>query len=126
VIVKGHRTFKYLPVFGKSFYPHWSVDRSDLKPLADFLATDMFGADYNPETGVIEFEHSRGQLKPEIAQPSAQELRKPSVRFFLQKNPNYQIGHELVCLCELEQSNMKPFTRRLAARSQYLGLVESA
>lgn len=34
VIIKGHRTYKYLPTFGKSFYPHWSVDRSDLKPLA--------------------------------------------------------------------------------------------
>jgi hypothetical protein len=35
VIMKGHRTYKFLPTFGKSFYPHWSIDRSDLKPLAD-------------------------------------------------------------------------------------------
>ena len=32
LIVKGHRTFRYLPAFAKSFWPHWSIDRSDLKP----------------------------------------------------------------------------------------------
>lgn len=124
VIIKGHRTFKYLPTFGKSFYPHWSIDRSDLKPLADFLATDMFGEHYNPETGVVEFEISRGHLKPGIAEPSEQEMCKPAVRFFLEKNPNYRIGHELVCLCELEQDNMKSFTRRLATRKQYHDVVK--
>jgi len=43
LIVKGHRTFKYLPTFTKSFYPHWSIDRSDLKPLLDCLANEKFG-----------------------------------------------------------------------------------
>ena len=56
LLVKGHRTFRYLPVFGKSFYPHWSVDRDDLRPLADALALEMFPDDYNPATGVVEFE----------------------------------------------------------------------
>jgi hypothetical protein len=124
VIIKGHRTFKYLPAFGKSFYPHWSNERADLKPLADYLAADMFSDAYNPDTGVVEYEHSRGQLKADIAEPTEAELQKPSVRFFLNRNPNYRIGHELVCLCELEQSNMKSFTRRLATRHCYNELVE--
>ncbi len=126
VIIKGHRTYKYLPAFGKSFYPHWSIDRSDLKPLADYLAVDLFGDDYNPATGIIEFDRSHGYLKMEIAEPSKEELQKPSVRFFLEKNPNYRIGHELVCLCELEQANMKSFTRRLAKKNQCNELVEPA
>jgi hypothetical protein len=59
LLVKGHRTFRYLPVFGKSFYPHWSFDRSDLRPLADALALELCPDDYNPRTGVMEFS-SRG------------------------------------------------------------------
>lgn len=113
VIVKGHRTFKYLPVFGRSFWPHWSIDRSDLKPLADALATERFGADYNAERGVVEFARSRGQLKPELTAPTPEELLKDSVRFFLERNPGYRQGHELVCLCEMEERNMKPLTLRL-------------
>jgi hypothetical protein len=113
LLVKGHRTFRYLPVFGKSFYPHWSIDRSDLKPLADALAADMFGGDYNPTTGVVEFERSRGHLKPDFALPTGSELDREGVRFFLERNPGFQRGHELVCLCEVEEHNMKPLTLRL-------------
>ena len=113
LLVKGHRTFRYLPVFGKSFFPHWSADRSDLKPLADALALDMFPDDYNPATGVVEFAQSRGHLKPHLALPTAEELDREGVRFFLERNPGYQRGHELVCLCEMEEHNMKALTLRL-------------
>jgi hypothetical protein len=113
LIVKGHRTYKYLPVFGKSFYPHWSMDRSDLKPLADNLAQKKFGTDYNPTTGVVEFHLSKGHLKPDLALPSEEEKSKDAVRFFLERNPNYLHGHELVCLCEITEENMKPLTRRI-------------
>jgi hypothetical protein len=117
LLVKGHRTFRYLPVFGKSFYPHWSVDRSDLKPLADSLAMERFPGDYNPATGVVEFRQSRGHLKPDLALPSLQDLDKEGVRFFLERNPGFQRGHELVCVCEIETHNMKPLTLRLFRRS---------
>lgn len=117
VILKGHRTFKFLPAFGKSFYPHWSIDRSDLKPLVDALAVQKFGSDYNPETGIVEFAESRGHLNPDIAHPTESEKTRDSVRFFLEKNPNYLRGHELVCLCEISEQNMKPLTKRIFRRS---------
>jgi len=117
VILKGHRTFKFLPAFGKSFYPHWSIDRSDLKPLVDALASQKFGSDYNPQTGIVEFAESRGHLNPDIAYPTENEKAKDSVRFFLEKNPNYLRGHELVCLCEISEQNMKPLTKRIFRRS---------
>jgi hypothetical protein len=113
LLVKGHRTFKYLSVFGKSFYPHWQLDRSDLKPLADQLATAKFGNAYSPLTGVVEFPESRGHLKQRIAHPTPEELTKPATQFFLRRNPAYLRGHELVCICELELSNMKPLTARV-------------
>lgn len=116
LIVKGHRTFKYLPVFGKSFYPHWAIDRTDLKPLADELAQQKFGVDYNPLTGVVEFSESKGHLMDDIALPTEEEKTKPSVQFFLQRNPNYLKGHELVCLCEISEPNMKPLTKRIFAK----------
>ncbi len=113
LLVKGHRTFRYLPVFGRSFYPHWSIDRSDLKPLLDSLAIAMYSTDYNPASGVIEFKQSRGHLKPDIAMPAPDELDREGVRFFLERNPGFERGHELVCLCEVEEPNMKPLTLRL-------------
>ena len=113
VIVKGHRTFKYLPTFGKSFHPHWSEPRTDLKLLADTLAKEKFGDVYNAETGVVEFTESQGHLREAIAYPTEEEMTKASVQFFLKANPHYLQGHELVCLCELDEHNMKPLTKRI-------------
>jgi hypothetical protein len=116
VIIKGHRTYKFLPAFGRSFYPHWSIDRSDLKPLADALATGKFGSAYSPDTGVVSFGESHGHLNPKFAYPSEEEKTKEAVRFFLEKNPGYIHGDELVCLCEISEGNMRPLTRRIFRR----------
>jgi hypothetical protein len=121
LLVKGHRTFRYLPVFGKSFHPHWEIDRSDLKPLADALASELFAGEYNAASGVVEFDRSRGHLKPELAQPLETELEREGVRFFLERNPGYRRGHELVCLCEVEEANMKPLTLRLFRKVAHVG-----
>jgi hypothetical protein len=118
LLVKGHRTFLYLPVFGRSFWPHWQQDRSDLKPLADFLAGERFPDHYNPDTGVIEFPVSRGHLKPELAEPDDHQRQRPEVEFFVRKNPGFGQGHELVCLCEIEEPNMRPLARRLFLRDR--------
>ena len=81
LLVKGHRTFKYLSVFSKSFHPHWQLERPDLKLLADRLAYERFRSEYNSRTGVVEFSQSRGHLKSAIASPTARELARPDTRF---------------------------------------------
>ncbi len=118
LVVKGHRTYRYLSVYCRSFYPHWSIDRSDLKPLVDELAETRFGSAYNRETGVVEFNPSQGHLNPVMACPNANHLEKPEVRFFLERNPGYVAGHELVCLSELHPQNLKPLARRVFSRGQ--------
>jgi len=117
LIVKGHRTYRYLPAFALKFHPHWSEQCDSMKSLADSLASDKFGTDYDPEKGIIAFPESRGQLKGNYAHPTADEQSKQAVQFFLQRNPGYLEGHEMVCLCELSEHNLKPLTRRVFRRS---------
>lgn len=116
LIVKGHRTYRYLPAFSYNFHPHWSQDSGDLKFLADALAVEKFGADYNPDKGVVAFAESRGHLKEAYAHPTADERSKRAVDFFMRRNPGYLRGHEMVCLCELSEQNLKPLTRRIFRR----------
>jgi hypothetical protein len=52
-------------------------------------------------------------LRPKWAAPSERERRREDVDFFLRRNPNYVDGDELVCLCHLSLSNMRPYARRL-------------
>lgn len=115
LLVKGHRTYRFLPAFARAFHPDFRGENAPLKEFADRLALDKFGDGYNSRTGVVEFEKSMGNLKEEIAFPTARELRNPDVRFFLQRNPGYLEGHELVCLCEIAPHNLKPFARRIFA-----------
>ena len=112
LIVKGHRTFRYMPAFVHSFYPHWSYRRDDLKAFVDYLARDKFAQAYDEELGIIHFPTSQGELKSDYATASPRELKHPAVAFFLERNPNYSQGDELVCICEIKEQNFKPLTKR--------------
>ena len=113
LLVKGHRTYRFLPSFVLKYHPNPDNEHTDLKKLADKLACDKFGADYNSCTGVVEFETSQGNLKEEVAHPTERELNNHAVKFFLKKNPGYLRGHELVCICPICTDNLKPFARRI-------------
>ena len=112
--VKGHRTYRYLPAFGLRFVPDWrGAPDPVLEDLKDEVAARYFGAAYRRDSGIVRHECSLGHLAPEWAAVSAREARRPDVRYFLERNPGYAEGDELVCLCELTPGNMRPLTRRL-------------
>jgi hypothetical protein len=114
LIVKGHRTYRYLPAFGLNFVPNWrETGDTRLHKLKDAIARSLFGAAYDAPSGVVHFEHSLGHLATELAAITPREAARADVRFFLENNPGYVQGDELVCLCELKPENMRPLTRRL-------------
>jgi hypothetical protein len=113
LLSKGHRTYRYLHVFARTYFPSETTSPPELAALADYLARDLFPHDYNPATGLIEFRSPRGQLRPEFAEPRDDERGRAGVNYFLTRNPGYRQGHELVCVCDLDENNMKPMTLRL-------------
>jgi hypothetical protein len=114
LIVKGHRTYRYLPAFGIKFVPDWrGIEDSRLMNLRDSVARARFGEAYDAETGLVRHAHPQGHLAAEYADISERELKRVDVRYFLERNPGHAQGDELVCLCELGADNMRPLTRRL-------------
>lgn len=112
LIVKGHRTYRYLSAFARRFIPHWSEpEPAGWRRLLDALAQGRFGDAYS--NGVVRFADSHGHLAPELAEVSERERARPDVRLFLERNPGYVEGHELACLCELSQENLRPIARRV-------------
>lgn len=113
LISKGHRTYRYLSAFSRVFYPALQRETPDrIRELMAFLATDRFGDAYDPVGGVLRFSEPQGRLRSDYAQVSGAHRRLPEVEFFLQRNPGYVHGEELVCLCELEADNLQPIARR--------------
>lgn len=114
LLCSGCRTYKYLPTFFKSFFPCAGEEDGMMSKVADTLATEKFGSDYHPDTGLVIFSHSQERLREGLAEVEPNQMSNPHVKYFLEKNPEYHQGHELVCLTELCRENFKPsILRRL-------------
>lgn len=118
LIVKGHRTYRFLSAFAYRYVPHHAqaADATQVA-LRDALAIEKFGVAFDPTTSVARFATPQGRLNDSLAEIPAQHRRLPEVTYFLERNPGYARGEELVCLCELDASNMKPMARRVFASS---------
>jgi len=114
LIVKGHRTFRYLPAFAREFFPHWKRHTPvHLAALMNKLAHERFGAAFDAASGVVRYQESQGHLAGDIAEASEREAGRDDVSFFFRRNSGYRNGDELVCLCELSAENLRPLARRL-------------
>lgn len=112
LISKGHRTYRYLPLFARRFHPHPESHEPILERFAGEIAGKMFGAAWRAEEGVIRFGESAGHLREEL---DAMRDANRWVDFFKERNPGYLRGDELVCLTEMSEGNL-----RRGARAAFL------
>lgn len=113
LIVKGHRTYRYLQLFSQNYYPRYNVETPhEIQEMIDYLASRRFREDYDPNKGLVYFSGPRSFLNPDLAAIPEKDNKRPEVQFFLSKNPNYAQGDEMVCLCKLSQSNLTRLSRK--------------
>lgn len=118
LISKGYRTYLYLPLFFREFYPQRDGEANgDFQHLLHALATEKFGDAYDMATCVARFPESFGQLAPELADVPVSRRDDPDVRFFLDRNPGYACGDELACLAEVSLENMHGMAHRWLKRA---------
>jgi len=114
LISKGFRTYLYLPVFYHEFWPRY--DRAtppSAQRIMDALANIKWPRYYQASFGLLQFPSSLGNLKSEIADIPAGRMEDPNVKFFLERNPTFLQGTELVCLAPISLENTKSIGRRL-------------
>ncbi len=113
LISSGYKTYRYLPLFFREFYPSYErITPPHVKRLLDRLGQLKFGDEYNATRGVIRLAHS-APLQAGVAEISAQRLKDPHVSFFAQANPGHERGDELACLAELTRANLTPAGTRM-------------
>ncbi len=114
LIVKGHRTYRYLSAFCHDYYPaHDKPVPQYTQGLMNQLAQEHFGINYNSSRGIVSFQKPHGHLRESWSQIAKNVKKRAEVQYFLDRNPNYERGDELVCLCELSQENLKPHAQRI-------------
>ncbi len=114
LISKGWRTYKVLPFFFREFTPkHDTITSIRDKAVMDTFGSVKYPREYNPDKGLIMFSRETQRLIPgsiDALPPSNPDLH---VRFFLEKNPTYLSGTELVCVGSVQIGNFAPPLIRL-------------
>jgi hypothetical protein len=111
LISKGIRTYRYLPVFFREYYPHHRVDTPQKhQSIMDSVARKLFADAYVQDRGIIAMENGQ-YLKGEfIPQPN---LANEVEAFYYKMNPGHAIGEELVCLAALRADNVCDHIKRV-------------
>lgn len=119
LITKGFRTYRYLPVYFREFFPrHDQPTPADMQAALNAAARWLFDGRYDPAAGVIAAHGGHDSLTAEMAAVPGGRRRDPHVAFFLARNPGYADGDELACLTRIAPSNFGPAIHRLLARSR--------
>lgn len=117
LISSGYRTYRFLPLFFRNFYPKF--DQPALPGLIrtmDAFALLKFGAEYDLDSRTIRLTRPT-PLKPGVGEIDERRLRNPHVAFFAASNPGYARGDNLVCIAELSDSNLTRAGRRILGGS---------
>jgi len=115
LISSGYKTYRFLSVFYKTFYPHYACPTPpDIQALMHHLASQRFGDDYLPELGVVRFKVGATPLRDGVAAVTDERLHDPHVAHYIRMNPHHDQGDELVCITRVHPDNFTAAGRRMA------------
>ena len=114
LISKGIKTYMYLPTYFKKFSPKADYTENEMeKKIKDIYAEKIYGNRYNKENGIVKNDGTNDFLRENVVVLSEKQLKNKNVQFFLEKNPSYQKGDELVCLAEISFENLTNLGKRV-------------
>ncbi len=104
LISKGWRTYKFLPLFFKEFYPNRACETpKEFLEFMDQLGTLKFPREY--KQGVV-IPLNPDFLRSGKSDVPANRRNDADVMFFLEKNPDFDKGTELLCVTQLHSANL--------------------
>ena len=108
LISKGHRTYMFLPIYFNDYYPSIDQDKGkELEPIIKSIAKKKYKDTWFDEEGVLRFEKELGNMNNELCNDTFNSNNKYA-KFFLNKNPRFFKGEELVCGTWLNEDNLHP------------------
>jgi len=111
LITKGFRTYLLLPLYFNNFFPRYDKETPDYeKGLIDHLASLKY-REYDRELGLIKAPSDF--LKGDFAEIPEKRKDNKHVNFFLLRNPGFSKGHELACVCEINNESFRRRTKNM-------------
>lgn len=120
LIVSGYRTYRVQPVFSDAFYPRFDKPTpDDVQELMHTIATERFGEEYDPESGVVRLDVP-SILREGYRDIPENRLSDPNIAFFAKRNPGHLQGDTLVCFCDLSEDTFTKLGHRMWRKGQTL------
>jgi len=117
LISMGYRTYRFLPVYFKNFYPRYDQKTPEFdQKVLDAFAAQKYPKEYDPQTGIIKHAILKEKLKSGVADVSEAKLRNPHVEYFFKRNLEFLDGDELACLTLIEENNLKSIAFRVMGK----------
>jgi hypothetical protein len=118
LISKGWRTYLLLANAFARAVPRYDIqDDKELRRILDAQAIARFGPEYDPERGIIRYAMPHERVRAGLVPATAEVLRNPHVRFFVERNPGHVDGEELACLAEVRTIDLIKLGARFTARA---------
>jgi len=112
LICSGYRTYRFLPVFFRDFYPrHDRPTPRAARRLMSTLARRRYGEAFEPRRGVVSLSHPQPLRAHLLGAPAAR--HDAHIEFFERANPGHLAGDELVCMTSLDVANLTRAGRRM-------------
>jgi hypothetical protein len=113
LLTSGFRTYRLLPVFWRTFHPRYDAPTPPAwQRVLTELATLRFGERFDPAAGIVRF-HQPQRLRGPLADVPIGRAADPHVAFFLGRNPGHADGDELVCVADLDPTQLTAAGRRI-------------
>lgn len=113
LVCSGYRTYRFLPVFWRRFFPSCRGSGPDeLGQVMHAAASAHFRSQYDPAAGIVKFDEPQ-VLRSDIAEIAPERMADPDVAFFIARNPGYHRGDELVTITRLSPENQTRVGRRV-------------
>jgi hypothetical protein len=114
LITSGYRTYRFLPVFFRAFYPRFDEPTPPCEQaLLDAVARERFGQRYDGGSGIVRLDRPQ-VLAGDLLAVQPGRTTDAHIAFFLARNAGFVSGDELVCLTRIHDDNLTPAGRRMA------------
>jgi hypothetical protein len=103
LISKGFKTYLLMRNNFASWPNHRGQAPAEVQTVLDAAANTKYSEQYDSERGLIVFPRGDGTqaVKSPYLQLSAEELKNPDIRYFVERNPEHHLGDELCCLAKV-------------------------
>jgi len=110
---KGYKTYRFLPVFFKEYYPHCEVETPEvIDELIDSLGSQFFADRYDTGSMILRAAGLKQKLTAGVADIDERKLKDKHISYFNKINPGHIHGDELIAVAKCSKENITSFIAR--------------